>query len=321
MMSTENRTMITFRRSTSVVLVVAAIASAGACSSVPDTSATLERARADFSRVQQHPRAAALAALELEQAGKAIERADAAWRDGAQASEVDHLAYLVSQRAAIAGATISQKIAEQSVADANAVRDRTRLDARTREADLANRTADSAQRQAGESLRQSEDSQRQAEQARRESAVSAQQARDAQSRNAQLESQLKELNAKQTERGMVVTIGDLLFDTNRARLNPGAMRSIDQLAGFFRENPKRKALLEGFTDSIGSESSNQDLSDRRASAVRSALVERGVDGGRLSVHGYGESYPIAGNDSAGSRQMNRRVEIVLSDDSGLIAPR
>lgn len=219
-----------------------------------------------------------------------------------------------SQRAAIAEDTALQKLAEASVVSANAARDKIRLEARTREAALAQANAANAQSQT-EALK------RQSEAAQQQSAAMAKEARDAQSRSAQLEAQLKDLNAKQTKRGMVVTIGDVLFDTNRAELKAGALRSVDQLAAFFRDNPKRNALIEGFTDSMGSDSANQVLSELRALAVRDALVERGIDGRRVAVQGFGEAYPVASNDIPGGRQLNRRVEIILSDDSGVIAAR
>ena len=312
------KTKLPFR--TSVLALISALA-IGACSSVPVNNPMLERARTDVSQARQNPRSAEQAPTELKRAADSLEQANLAWRSGADSQEVDHLAYLSSQRAAISEETTRQKLAELSLANAHATRDKIRLDARTREADSSKQIAESAQRQSADSARQAEASQRQSEASQRQSNASAQVALDAQSRTAQLESQLKALNAKQTQRGTVITIGDMLFDTNRAQLKSGGLRSVDQLAEFFRSNPGRNALVEGFTDSTGSESTNLELSDRRADAVRSALVDRGVDGKRISVQGYGEAYPVASNDNAGSRQMNRRVEIVLSNDAGVIAPR
>ena len=132
---------------------------------------------------------------------------------------------------------------------------------------------------------------------------------------------MRDLNAKKTERGMVVTIGDVLFDTGRSELKAGGMRNIEKLSGFLKEYPKRKAIIEGYTDSVGSDSLNQELSARRADAVRSALVNMGVGSDRLSTQGFGQLRPVAGNDTSGGRQMNRRVEVVLSDDAGMIPAR
>lgn len=145
--------------------------------------------------------------------------------------------------------------------------------------------------------------------------------RDAQAKNAQLESQLKALNARQTPRGIVITIGDVLFDTDKAELKAGGMRNMEKLVDFLKDNPQRKAMIEGFTDDTGSDSHNQALSERRAASVMNALVSMGIGSERLGARGYGEAYPVAGNDSASGRQMNRRVEIILSDESGNISAR
>ncbi len=113
----------------------------------------------------------------------------------------------------------------------------------------------------------------------------------------------------------------MLFETDRAQLRAGGMRNVEKLVAFLNQYPQRKALVEGFTDSTGSESYNMELSSRRADAVRAALVDMGVVRNRIATQGYGESYPVAGNDSSGGRQLNRRVEIVLSDETGNIVPR
>ena len=90
--------------------------------------------------------------------------------------------------------------------------------------------------------------------------------------------QLKELNAKKTERGLVITLGDVLFSTNKAQLKSGGMRNVQKLADFLKQYPQRKVLVEGYTDSTGSNSLNQELSERRANAVRTALLDMGITG-------------------------------------------
>ena len=123
--------------------------------------------------------------------------------------------------------------------------------------------------------------------------------------------ELEELNAKQTNRGLVLTLGDVLFETGKSTLLPGAQRAIDKLAEFLEENPERKVLIEGHTDNRGSITYNIDLSLRRAQAVKNALVEKGIAGDRILAHGYGEAYPVAPNKDAAGRQRNRRVEIIV----------
>ena len=327
-------------------ILVAALAG---CSTLPATDSPLAQARTAYSDAQANPQVMTFAAGELRQAGESLDRANSASSKGESSARVDHLAYVAKQQVAVAQETAAQKEAESAVANASAERDRVRLEARTREANSAQRSAEYSQRQAEASQlqseasqrsaeasqRQSEASQRSAEASQRQSSVERQAANDAQlnaqaarlqtqdaeSRSRQLEAQLQELQAKKTDRGMVITLGDVLFDTNQAQLKSGGVRSIQKLADFFNEYPQRKVMIEGFTDSTGSDSRNQELSERRVDSVRTALLGMGIGADRISSRGYGESYPVAGNDTAAGRQLNRRVELVVSDDSGNIAPR
>src|SRR5690606_17244958 len=118
-------------------------------------------------------------------------------------------------------------------------------------------------------------------------------AREAQERANSLEEELRELRAKPTDRGMVLTLGDVLFDTGKSTLKPGAYQTIDRVATVLKEAPERKVLIEGHTDSVGSEESNMALSERRAQSVQAALMERGVPGNQISAMGRGESTPVA----------------------------
>lgn len=136
-----------------------------------------------------------------------------------------------------------------------------------------------------------------------------------------LQQQLSDLQAKQTDRGMVLTLGDVLFDFNQATLKPGGERAARRLADFLREFPERRIRVEGHTDSVGSAGYNQELSRRRAEAVKQAIVRRGITPSRIVTQGYGEQYPVASNDNEAGRQRNRRVEIVISDAEGRIQGR
>lgn len=133
---------------------------------------------------------------------------------------------------------------------------------------------------------------------------------------AALSRELEALKAKQTERGAVLTLGDVLFDTDKAQLKPGAQVTIDKLASYLLKYPQQRILVEGHTDSRGTDTYNQDLALRRANAVGTALYSRGVSRDRVSVRSLGELYPVASNDSAAGRQQNRRVEVVISDKDG-----
>lgn len=134
-------------------------------------------------------------------------------------------------------------------------------------------------------------------------------------RNAELEAR-KALAAQETARGTVLTLGDVLFDTGKAILKPGADATLNRVSEFMRRYPQTRLRIEGHTDSQGSERMNYELSQRRAVAVADALTARGVARDRILTEGKGPSMPIASNDTAEGRQRNRRVEMVFSDSSG-----
>jgi len=267
----------------SMILIAAAAVSG--CSSVPQ-NASLTEAHRNYNNAQTNPQITNMAALELKEASSFLEKADAALNNRENDTAVNHLVYMANQQVAIAQETARGKVAELAVTNAGGKRDKILLDARTAEADESKR------------------------QVAFDQALIAEQ-----------EMQLKELNAIKTERGLVITLGDVLFRTNQSQLEPGGMRTVQKLANFLRQYSQRKVLIEGHTDSIGSDSYNQELSERRANAVRVALIDSGISGDRIVSRGYGKAYPVASNDSADSRQLNRRVEIVLSDDNGNITSR
>jgi len=160
---------------------------------------------------------------------------------------------------------------------------------------------------------------RETQQAKAEAATARNTAAATQAELTNARQELQSLQAKQTDRGMVMTLSDVLFDTGRATLKPGATRDLDRLAQALKDNPNTRVKIEGFTDSVGSDSYNQGLSERRAQAVADALQMRGVPADRLQAEGLGKEFPVASNDSQAGRQQNRRVEIVFSDDSGRFA--
>lgn len=150
------------------------------------------------------------------------------------------------------------------------------------------------------------------------------QARSREAQNAKQEAasarqELQDLQAKQTDRGMIMTLSDVLFDTGKATLKPGADRDIDRLAQALKDNPNMRVKIEGYTDSVGSAAYNQGLSERRSEAVAEALHSRGVPDGQVEAQGFGKDYPVASNGTPAGRQQNRRVEIVFSDESGRFA--
>lgn len=288
------------------LLAVITIAALQACSTVPTENAQLAAAQAQLRLAQISSDVSALAPAELREAEMALDVAKAAWSKQGTLAEVDHLSYLASKKIDIAQTVTRQRVAEKAVTNAQGNRQDTLIVARTLEAEKAQDSAAVAQRNA---------------QAAQAAAVLAnQKTQMAEADTAAMKARLAEMDAKQTERGMVVTIGDLLFDNNSAVLQPGAGQSVQRLGAFLKAYPMRTALIEGYTDSVGSPQSNQSLSERRADAVKSALLATGVTSERLVVRGFGEGYPVGSNQTTDGRQGNRRVEVILSDDTGKVAP-
>ena len=280
--------MKTYHLLPAALAVATATALFAGCSSMPKDTALLDQARADYAAAERNPQTVALAPLEFKQAGDALAAANQAAEQNENTDTIDHLAYIAKQRVAISQEAVKRKNAEIALQDAAKERDNIRLSERTQEANIAKQSAQTAQSAAN----------------------------DAQNRANRLEAKLNDLATKQTDRGTVVTLGDVLFNVGKAQLNPGGMRNIQKLASALQQDPKLKVTIEGFTDSTGSAALNQQLSERRAQAVQDALVAMGVDRNRISTRGYGEEYPVASNDTAASRQMNRRVEVILSNEKG-----
>jgi outer membrane protein OmpA-like peptidoglycan-associated protein len=301
--------------------VLAIVTLMAACGSVPNSTSLLDQARSDYSSAQSNSNVVNYAPLELKQAGDALDLANAQAASNASTDQIDKLAYLAKQKIAITQEVAKQKSAEADVANSSKERDQIRLDQRTNEANVANISADKAKQAALFAQSNAVQAQRQTEAARVDAAISQRQTQEAQARATQLEAQLADLAAKKTERGIVVTLSDVVFGTDLARLSADGMRTAQKLANVLQQNPQRNVLIEGFTDSTGSAAHNQELSERRADAVRGALQDLGVAAARITTRGYGEFHPVASNDSVANRQLNRRVEIILSDDKGIVIAR
>lgn len=132
--------------------------------------------------------------------------------------------------------------------------------------------------------------------------------------------QLVSLDSNETERGLVMTLGDVLFSGGSANLTPAANRTVLKLVQFLQLNPRRVIRVEGYSDSNGEVADNLRLSLERAQSVADMLIDLGVDSKRIAVQGYGEDYPVADNASTRGRAKNRRVEVVISDQQGNLSP-
>ncbi|MBV6323260.1 OmpA family protein [Duganella sp. HSC-15S17] len=278
-----------------------------ACSTTPTTTSLLDQTRGDFMAAQSTPSVASNAPLEFKAASDALDRANAAAAKKESLDEIDKLAYIAKQKIATAREVAQQKQAENEMANAGHQRDEIRLEQRTVEANQAKSQANLAKADA--------------DAARAQADAAANSARDEAAKNAALQQQLADLQARQTERGIVITLSDVLFNVDRAELSVEGMRTAQKMADVLLQEPQSVVLIEGFTDSTGSATHNLELSQRRAEAVRNALIGLGVQSDKIATRGYGEAFPVASNSDAGSRQLNRRVEIVLSQNGAPIATR
>ena len=143
--------------------------------------------------------------------------------------------------------------------------------------------------------------------------------RAAEAANQQLNNALSQLrnlvteitNLRETSRGIVISLSDILFDVNRATLKPGAESNVRRIAAILQQYPDRQIAVEGHTDATGSDAYNQTLSEDRAASVRASLVAGGVPAGQITSRGFGKTQPVATNDTPAGRQQNRRVEIIV----------
>lgn len=273
------------------LVVSVALGLAAACATTPVVSPQVNEARQRVESLATNPLAAQAANEDLAAARSALAQAEQAQAKHEDEALVAHLAYLARRHAEIGLERVHEAEAKQRIAKAETERNAVVMQARAAEAQAAKAEA----------------------QVSRESALQAHAELEA------LQRQYAELAAKQTERGMVLTLGDVLFDTAQATLKPGAATEIDRLATFLKENGDTRIRIEGHTDSVGTEAYNEELSRRRAQAVADALTDRGIAADRIEVVARGEGFPVVSNGTSAGRQQNRRVEVVFSNPSGTFA--
>ena len=284
------------------------------CVSTPKPNEALESARVVVQAAEADANAAKYAALDLQSAKTDLAVADAASLRHDEAG-IAQPAYMATQSARLAQLKGAAKADDARVAAGQAERDSILLAARTNQVDSANRATDAAKI----ARDQATIARDQATTARDQATTARDQATE---NSARLQAEIDALKAKPTDRGLVLTLGDVLFETGSSTLSPGAGRNLDRLVQFLTEHPDRLVQIDGFTDSVGTDSYNQDLSQRRANAVRSDLLSRGISSVRVATQGYGKAYPVASNSESSGRQLNRRVEVVIgADDGAAIAAR
>ena len=305
----------------------------------------MERARKTYAEAKTNPNVEAYAPLQLQEAGKALQAAE-------QAKETDdilQLGYLAEKKTRVAVTTADGKASERNidklnVENAELIAKKRTLEAERarretgmamseterarREAGVATSEAERAKREAGMAMSEAEQARmaaaadaekaaiakRQAEQAISAAGMEAAKAAEAKAEADQLMKELSELKAQQTERGIVLTIGDVLFATGKANLSPDANKSVAKLAEFLKKYQKRDVLIEGHTDSVGKDDYNLTLSRNRADSVKDKLVGGGIEAGRITTVGYGKKFPVASNDTMAGKAQNRRVEVIILNE-------
>ncbi|MFA5516086.1 MAG: OmpA family protein [Desulfuromonadales bacterium] len=264
-----------------------AVLALAACAGTPPENQllnqqSLDQARAAYFAALKNPQVTQYAPMELNQAQKTLMEAERLYGEGADPHQISHQAYLADQQVAIARQAAVLNMTQKAIADAGTERQQILLQ--------------TSKTRAGEA------------------GLAAQQEAEVEAAR-QLASELQ-AELQQTSRGMVIALKDVFFASGQAELNPGAERTITKMAEFLKQHPDQSVIIEGFTDSTGSTDLNLALSEARAEAVRSALLGQGIESERIIAQGLGEQYPIANNNTAAGRQLNRRVEIVIDGAAG-----
>jgi outer membrane protein OmpA-like peptidoglycan-associated protein len=302
-------------------LIAAAVAAVllTACASAPVEPDGAAMLRARLTQLESDPQLGSRAPLAMEQANVAVTAAEKPTTDSVLSA---HLLFMADRKISIAQADAQSQLAVDQRKGLAEQREAMRLQARTQEADAANRRANMAQANAADQQQLADAANSRADAAQANASDQAQQADAARAATAaatadaarqadELQRQIDGLQARVTDRGLVLTLGDVLFASGMANLNSGGDAHLGKLAVFLNKYMDRTALIVGYTDNIGGDDYNLGLSQRRADSVKSFLVEQGIDSARLSASGKGKGSPVADNSSSTGRQQSRRVEVII----------
>jgi outer membrane protein OmpA-like peptidoglycan-associated protein len=310
------------------ILALPLVVLLASCGGPPAPNALLVDAKAKFATAESNPDVVRLAPVELKEAEESLAISNRMWEAREDNTKIEHHAYISLVKSEIAIETALRNKALSDMEQGEVERQKVLLDVRRAEAERSERTANSALLEAQQERvaavaagQRAETSSAAAAAATAAAAAATQTATDATAKATALASRVAELEARPTERGLVLTLGDVLFDTGKSTLRSGGTSSVYELATFLTEYPKRKILIEGFTDNTGSVSFNQTLSSQRANAVKQLLESRGIASNRIRTMGFGIEHPVGDNGTANGRSQNRRVEIVISDENGVLKDR
>lgn len=270
----------------------------------------LERARSVYSQARTDRDVQTYAPVPLTDAGKALGAAEQAWC----ANKKEHLGYIAEKKSRIAVAVAEGKVAEREIDRLNQETAELMAEKCAQELRLSRKEAEQAKSWAAAEAEKAKEARREAEQARSVARAEAEKAERIKAEADQLMKELSDLQAKQTERGILIRMTDVLFETGKSNLSLEVMRSVDKLTEFLEKHPNRYVLIEGHTDSIGGDELNLALSQKRADAVKERLVAKGVAEKRTTTRGYGKKYPLASNETPAGRQQNRRVEVIILNE-------
>jgi len=270
----------------------------------------LERARSVYSQARTDRDVQTYAPVPLTDAGKALGAAEQAWC----ANKKEHLGYIAEKKSRIAVAVAEGKVAEKEIDRLNQETAELMAEKCAQELRLSRKEAEQAKSWAAAEAEKAKEARREAEQARSVARAEAEKAERIKAEADQLMKELSDLQAKQTERGILIRMTDVLFETGKSNLSLEVMRSVDKLTEFLEKHPNRYVLIEGHTDSIGGDELNLALSQKRADAVKERLVAKEVAEKRITTRGYGKKYPLASNETPAGRQQNRRVEVIILNE-------
>jgi len=300
-----------------VASVIGVLVVVGGCAASAQQRAArsqLERAQEAYLQAESDPSVQAYAPVRLAEAHKALQEAQQA----KHSDEMLHLSYVAERKAQIASVTGATGKTEQRTEQLRKETSAVLLQKRDRELKAARSETDTKAREAEQWRRLAEarakDDDAKARDARQTEDAEAKALAAERAKASALANELASLKAQHTDRGLVLTVGDVLFAPGKAEVGPGAQRSIDKLAEFLRTYPKRNVLIEGHTDNLGNEDFNIKLSQQRADSVRDLLIARGVSPQRIRTKGYGPKFPVVDNESAAGRQQNRRVEVLVLNE-------